>query len=126
MKLSVQPHQASQGRRFAIVDEHGDIMLTTFDATDQSRELAHQAAAAPDMLAFIKSVAEGASVEGRWLSADGEAIDGYDTENDEPPADEWPDATWEPYTEEEQAQYLYGIASQARALIAKAEGRADA
>lgn len=54
MKLSVQPHQASQGRRFAIVDEHGDILLTTWDATDESRELAHGAAASSEMLAALK------------------------------------------------------------------------
>lgn len=77
------------------------------------------------MLAFIKSVAEGAAVEGRWLSADGEAIDGYDAEDDEPPEDEWPDASWEPYSEAEQASYLQGLAVQALDLAAKLEGRAD-
>lgn len=53
MKLSVQPEQATQGARFVVVDEHGDILLTTFDNTEQSRALALLASVAPEMLAAL-------------------------------------------------------------------------
>lgn len=114
----------SNGSEWTVCVDGGD-MVADLSQTDNSEANAAFIATAPDMLAFIKQVAEGAAVEGCWLSEDGEVIDGFDTEDDAPPEDEWPGATWEPCTEYEQAQYLSSLAEQARALVAKAEGRAD-
>jgi len=57
MKLTVQPHQASHGRRLAIVDEHGDTLLTTWDTSEECRYLAQMATAAPDLLASLERLA---------------------------------------------------------------------
>lgn len=56
MKLSVQPEQATQGARLVVVDEHGDILLTTFDNTEQSRTLAYLASVASEMLEVLKVI----------------------------------------------------------------------
>jgi hypothetical protein len=67
-------------------------------------------AAAPDMLAALKSIVEGCAVTGRWLDEDGNEC----AEGDE-------GARWEEYTGEEQDLWVASCADIARAAIAKAE-----
>lgn len=65
----------------------------------------------------LRSILAGSRPVGRWLDAEGSAIDGYDDEDEAPPADEFPDAEWEPYTAEEQSSWLQSIADTAEAAI---------
>lgn len=78
---------------------------------------------APDILHFVRDVEAGASIKGRWLDHTGAAIDGATSEDDPPETEDGQRATWERYTQEETEAWLEGIAAQARAIIAKAEGR---
>jgi len=98
-------------------------------ATDKDRAFAEEVrsalAAHDDLLALAKDVLAGASISGRWLDSSGTAIDGETREEDPPETEDGEPPTWEPYTEEETAAWLEGIAADARDAIAKAEGLAD-
>lgn len=67
---------------------------------------------------FLEDIITGASVSGRWLTPEGEAIDGHTDEGDVPDPEEWPGAEWEEFTSDEQNDYLCGLSDRATKLLA--------